>query len=175
MPQPEADARAFPEEGLMRRRFCSWAGAALLAAAAAQAAAQATGDYATDLAKLYSERHMIVALKDACSRVLPKIRMETQRAYEAWIDRHQDLLEDLEARFAALIKRASKDQKDYELNYGKYHETVIRQRDEQKQVFLAQPKEELLKQCRELPAYLLDPKSNIPARYPGEFKTVYKR
>lgn len=150
-------------------------GGLALAMAPLSAAAQASGDYATDLATLYSERHSIVALKDACSRVIPKIRGDTQKAYESWLDRHEDLLEDLEARFAAMIKRASRDEQDYARNYGNYHEAVIRQRDEQKQGFLAQPREELLKQCKELPAYLRSSKSDIPVRYPGEFKTVYKR
>lgn len=157
-------------------RRCFLRGCALLLAAAAQsAAAQPTGDYAADLATLYSERHTIVALKDACSRIVPKIRVETQSAYEQWLARHEDLLEDLEARFAALVKQASRDEKEYELNYGKYHETVIRQRDEQKQVYLALPKQELLKHCTDLPGYLRDRKSDIPNRYPGEFQTVYKR
>lgn len=139
------------------------------------AVAQSAGDYATDLATLYSERHTIVALKDACSRVVPKIRFDTQSAYEQWIARHQDLLEDLDARFAALIRQASRDEKEYALNFGKYHETVIQQRDEQKQAYLALPREELLKQCADLPGYLRDRKSDIPNRYPAEFSTVYKR
>lgn len=148
---------------------CAW-----LLATAAPAAAQGSGDYATDLATLYGERHTIVALKDACSRVMPRIRVETQSAYEQWLARHAEVLDDLEARFAALVKQASKDEKDYALNYGKYHETVILQRDEQKQAYLALPKEELLKYCADLPAYLRDRKSDIPNRYPGEFATVYK-
>jgi hypothetical protein len=151
-------------------RTCAFATAAVLGSAAAQG----SGDYATDLGKLYSERHSIVALKDACSRVLPKLRVETQSAYEQWLARHEDLLDDLEARFAALIKRVSRDEKEYTANYGKYHETVILQRDEQKQAYLALPKRELLKHCAGLPAYLLDRKSDIPNRYPGEFGTVYK-
>lgn len=176
MPQPRGDSRAFVQvTSTMFKRWLVRGCGLALAAAVLPAAVRAAGDYATDLAKLYSERHTIVALKDACSRVIPKIRVDTQRAYEEWLERHEDLLEDLEARFAALIKQASRDEKEYALNYGKYHETVIRQRDEQKQDFLALPKEELLKQCVELPAYLRDPRSNIPGRYPAEFNTVYKR
>jgi len=47
------------------------------------------------------------------------------------------------------------------------------QRQEQKEALLALPKDELLRQCKELPGYLRSPKSNIPAKYPDEFKTVY--
>jgi hypothetical protein len=139
----------------------------------AQSMAQATGDYATDLATLYHERYALQAQKDVCISVQPKTRAELQKAYDGWRDRHEDLLEDLDARFAAMIKKASVDQKDYSRNFGKYQGAVMRQRQEQKDTLLALPRDELLRQCRELPGYLRSPKSDIPARYPDEFKSVY--
>ncbi len=139
----------------------------------AQSMAQATGDYASDLGTLYGERYSLQAQKDVCISVQPKTRAALQKAYDDWRDRHEDLLEDLDNRFAAMIKQASKDQKEYSRNFGKYEGAVMRQRQEEKDAFLALPRDELLKQCRELPAYLRSPKSNIPTKYPDEFRTVY--
>ena len=97
---------------------------------AAQSMAQATGDYATDLATLYDERYALQAQKDVCISVQPKTRAELQKAYDGWRDRHEDLLDDLDDRFAAMIKKASVDQKDYSRNFGKYQGAVMRQRQE---------------------------------------------
>jgi len=138
-----------------------------------QSVAQTTGDYATDLSTLYGERYSLQVRKDGCISVQPKTRAALQKAYDDWRDRHEDLLEDLDNRFAAMIKQASTDQKDYSRNFGKYQGAVMRQRQEEKDAFLALPRDELLRQCKELPGYLRSPKSNIPARYPEEFKTVY--
>lgn len=144
-----------------------------LAGASAQSVAQATGDYATDLGTLYGERYALQAQKDVCISVRPKTRAVLQSAYDDWRERHEDLLEDLDDRFAALIKQASTDQKEYTRNFGKYQGAVMRQRQEDKETLLALPRDELLKQCKELPGYLRSPQSNIPVRYPDEFKTVY--
>jgi hypothetical protein len=145
----------------------------VLAGAGSPAVAQATGDYATDLGTLYGERYSLQVLKDVCISVQPKTRAALQKAYDDWRERHEDLIEDLDARFSAMIKQASRDQKEYTRNFGKYEGAVMRQRQEQKDALLALPRDELLKQCKELPAYLRSPKSNIPARYPDEFSTVY--
>ncbi|MBX9812669.1 MAG: hypothetical protein K2Y16_13820 [Burkholderiales bacterium] len=145
----------------------------VLAGAGSPVAAQATADYATDLGVLYGERYWLQAQKDVCIGVQPKTRGELQKAYDDWMERHEDLIEDLDARFRAMIKQASRDQKEYSRNFGKYQGAVMSQRQEQKEVLLALPKDELLRQCKELPGYLRSPKSNIPAKYPDEFKTVY--
>jgi hypothetical protein len=145
----------------------------VLAGAGSPAVAQATGDYASDLGTLYGERYSLQAQKDVCISVQPKTRAALQKAYDDWRDRHEDLLEDLDNRFAAMIKQASKDQKEYSRNFGKYEGAVMRQRQEEKDALLALPRDELLKQCRELPGYLRSPKSNIPTKYPDEFRTVY--
>jgi len=144
-----------------------------LAGASAQSIAQPTGDYATDLGTLYGERYALQAQKDVCISVQPKSRAELQKAYDEWRDRHEDLLEDLDDRFAAMIKQASTDQKEYTRNFGKYQGAVMSQRQKEKEELLAMPRDALLKQCRELPAYLRSLQSNIPVRYPDEFKTVY--
>jgi hypothetical protein len=157
----------------MLRHSITYFGAFALGIVAAHVAAQATGDYAANLATLYNERHRLVAFKDACSRVLPKLRRDTQAAYEQWVDRHEDVLENLEARFLMMIKQASRDEKEYERNYARYHEAVMHERQTQKDTFLAMPKPELLKECREFPAYLRGPQSDMYNKYPEEFNSIY--
>lgn len=151
--------------------MCSGAFAVVLAASAASA--QATAEYTANLAVLYNERHRLVAFKDVCSRVLPKLRRDTQAAYEEWVDRHEDVLENLEARFLVMIKQASRDQNEYTRNHAKYRGAVEQERQAQKDAFLALPKEELIKECKEYPAYLRSLNSDMPSRYPEEFSAVY--
>ena len=137
------------------------------------AGAQATGDYPANLATLYNERHRLVAFKDACSRVLPQVRRDTQKAYEEWVDRHEDVLDNLEDRFLLMIKQASRDEKEYTRNYGKYQGAVMQERQAQKEAFLKLPKEELIKECKEFPAYLRSPRSDMYHVYPEEFNAIY--
>lgn len=137
------------------------------------AGAQAPGDYPANLATLYNERPRLVAFKDVCSRVLPQVRRDTQKAYEEWVDRHEDVLENLEDRFLLMIKQASRDEKEYTRNYGKYHEAVMQERQAQKEAFLKLPKADLIKECKEFPAYLRSPKSDMYNVYPEEFNAIY--
>lgn len=139
------------------------------------ACAQATGIYASDLGTLYGERYSVQVQKDVCISMQPKTRAEMQKAYDEWLERHEDLIEDLDARFRAMVKQASRDQKEYTRIFGKYQGAVMNQRQEQKDALLALPKDELLRQCKALPGYLRSAKSNIPVKYPDEFRTVYKR
>lgn len=157
----------------MFRQLFLYTGALAVAAATTTASAQPAGEYAANLAVLYNERHRLVAFKDVCSRVLPKLRRDTQAAYEEWVDRHEEVLENLEARFLSMIKQVSRDQKEYTRNYGKYHGAVEQERQAQKDAFLALPKEELIKECKEYPAYLRSSNSDMPNRYPEEFNAIY--
>lgn len=157
----------------MFKRWLVYIGCLVLAGAGSPVAAQATGEYAADLGTLYGERYSLQVQKDVCIGVQPKTRRELQKAYDDWMERHEDLIEDLDARFSAMIKRVSADQKDYSRNYGKYQGAVMRLRQEQKDDLLALPREELLKQCKALPGHLRSTQSDIPVKYPDEFKTVY--
>lgn len=154
-----------------KRRFA--AAAAAISMAAAPARAQATEDLSTSFAVLYNERQRLVAFKDVCSRVLPKLRRETQAAYEEWVDRHEDVLENLEARFLVMVKKVSRNQKEYNENYRKYRGVIEQERQAQKDAFLALPKDELVKECKQYPAYLRSENSDMPNRYPGEFAALY--
>ncbi len=174
MPQLGGWSRLHPQrKSMMFRRLIISASALALVVTAVTAIGQATGDYAANLATLYNERPRLVAFKDVCSRVLPKLRRDTQAAYEEWVERHEDVLENLEARFLLMIKQASRDQKEYARNYGKYQGAVMQQRQEQKEAFLALPKEELVKECKEFPAYLRGPQSDMYNTHPKEFDAIY--
>lgn len=143
----------------------------LVAPGAAPAAEERS--YTSDLATLYNEYQRVLAVRDACITAQPAKRAEFSEAYEHWMARHERIVDDMDNRFAAIVKRASKDQGDYVKNYGKYQSEVLQMREENKKALLAN-REQLVKQCGELSAYLRHPKSDIPTLFPVEFKSVYR-
>jgi hypothetical protein len=147
--------------------------ATLSAVHARLATAQSAEDAMASFAVLYNERHRLVAFKDVCSRVLPKLRRDTQSAYEDWVDRHELVLENLETRFLVMVKRASRNEREYNDNYRKYRGAIEQERQAQKDAFLALPKEQLAKECKEYPAYLRSAESDMYNRYPEEFAALY--
>jgi uncharacterized protein with von Willebrand factor type A (vWA) domain len=144
--------------------------AALLAHGAAHAAEPT---YSENLATLYNEYQRIVTLRDACIAAQPGKRGEFTEAYQHWFDRHVRIVDDLDNRFAAMVKRASKDRAEYSRNYGKYQAEVYQMREENKKALLAD-RDRLAKQCGEYAAYVRHPKSDIPALFPAQFKSVYR-
>lgn len=128
--------------------------------------------YSADLATMYNEYQRVLALRDACMSQ-PGKRDEIYGAYREWFARHERIIDDFDNRFAAIVKRASKDQADYSKNYGKYQAEVLQMRDDNRKALLAN-KEKLAQQCGEFPAWVRNPKSDIPAMFPVEFKTVYR-
>ncbi len=145
----------------------AWGGVASVARAADAPSATA------DLATLYNEHQRVLTLRDACMAAQPERKGEFSGAYRDWMHRHVRIVDDLDNRFAAIIKRASKDQADYTRNYGKYQSEVLQLREDNKKALLAD-KEKLALQCAEFPGYLRHPKSDMPAVFPAEFKRVYR-
>ena len=137
----------------------------------AQAAEQRS--YSADLATLFNEHQRVLAMRDACITAQPENSADFGKAYQEWMARHVSIVDDLENRFAAMIKRSSRDQADYSKNYGKYQAEVLQMREDNKKALLAN-REKLAPQCAEFPAYLRHPKSDIPAMFPAEFKHVYR-
>ncbi len=129
--------------------------------------------YTSDLAILYNEYQRVLVLRDACIIAQPAKREVYSEAYQDWLARHERIVDDLDNRFAAIVKRASKNQADYSKNYGKYQSEVYQMRAEGIKVLLAN-KQNLALQCEEFPAYVRHPKSDIPALFPAEFKSVYR-
>jgi hypothetical protein len=155
------------------KRTDKWMACALLAACLPIAAhAAEPRSYASDLATLYNEHQRVLAMREACVAGQPALRNEVEGAYKDWHDRHALLVDDLENRFAALIKRASKDQADFSRNYGKYQSEVLALREENKRSLLAGDKEKFSAECREFPAYLRNARSNIPAMFPAEYRNI---
>ena len=157
---------AFAKAGLRTVLFAA-------ACAGGVAAAAENRTYSADLATMYNEYQRVLALRDACIAALPAHREDYAGAYKDWLNRHVRIVDDLDNRFAAIVKRASKDQADYSRNYGKYQSEVLQMREENKKALLAD-REKLAIQCGEFPAYLRHPKSDIPALFPAEFKNVYR-
>jgi hypothetical protein len=141
--------------------------------AAGVASAAESRAYTADLATMYNEYQRVLAVRDACITAQPAKRDEFAGAYQDWHTRHVRIVDDLDNRFAAIVKRASKDQADYSKNYGKYQAEVLQMREDNKKALLAN-QEKLAQQCGEFPAYLRHPKSDIPALFPAEFKNVYR-
>jgi hypothetical protein len=139
------------------------------------AAAQATGDYATDLSRVYEAPQLIQAVKEACDTGHAASRAANEAAYNAWRRRHRALLHELEVRFTAMVRGASTDEQDYARNMGKYAGAVVGYREELKQQILARPPQELERHCREFPQYLRGEDGDLPRRYAEELKVIRQR
>lgn len=147
--------------------------AALVLSALAGLAQAAEPSYTEDLAVLYNEYQRVLTLRDTCIAVQPDRKADLGGAYVEWLERHQRIVDDLDNRFAALVKRASKDQADYTKNYARHQSDVLQMREDNRKALLAD-KTKLAQQCADLPLYLRSSQSNIPTLLPAEFKRVYR-
>lgn len=150
-----------------------WLALALVLCGGGAAHAAEGRTYTADLATLYNEYQRVLAVRDACIIAQPAKRGEFTEGYQDWMNRHVRIVDDLDNRFAAIVKRASKDQADYTRNYGKYQSEVYQMREENKKALLAD-REKLARLCGEYVAYMRHPKSDIPTLFPAEFKSVYR-
>ena len=173
MPQPAGGAA--PPGNLMMTRSSLISALAVATLAGSDAGAQATGNYATDLSRVYEAPQLIRAIKEACEAADTGSRAANEAAYNSWRRRHQALLHELEVRFTAMVRGASSDEQDYAKNLGKYAGAVVEYRQELKDQFLSQPPQEVERHCRELPQYLRGENANLPKRYAEELKSVRKR
>jgi hypothetical protein len=140
----------------------------------APAAAQSSGNYSEDLARVYAGHQRILALRDACDEVVPGQRDSHQKAYEEWRKRHHAMLQDLDRRLTVMIRQASRDQQEYSRNLGKYEGAILQQREDYKKDLLSN-RAELGPQCGQLPAYLQSPEADFSRRYAEELQTIGKR
>jgi hypothetical protein len=128
--------------------------------------------YTAALATMYNEYQRVLMVRDACMTAHPARRDEYAGAYKDWWNRHVRIVDDLDNRFAAIVKRASRDQAEYTKNYARHQSEVLQMREENTRALLAS-RESLVKQCAEFAAYVRHPKSDLPALFPAEFKSVY--
>ena len=139
------------------------------------AAAPEGFDYSSNLREVYGAYQAVLARRDACGTAYPQSRPAAEKAYVAWQGRHRKLIDELDARFATMIRAASKDEKDYTRNVGKYEGAVLRQREEVKKELLQQLPSDLEAMCKALPGFLRSAESDLEKAYPEELAIVRKR
>ncbi|MBM3357911.1 MAG: hypothetical protein FJY54_09315 [Betaproteobacteria bacterium] len=144
-------------------------------ACGASFAADPSGDYATDLGRVYGTYQVILAVKEACEGAHADRAKPNQAAYAEWQKRHQALIEELERHYTALVRGASTDAKDYARNVGKYEGALLASRQENQRQFLAQDPKHVAQECRDFPAYLKSEDADLRKRHAEELKTIRKR
>lgn len=149
--------------------------AAMALAGGLAAAAESTGNYATDLARVYGGYQRILALKEACDTAIPAARAANGKAFAAWEQQHRALLQDLRQRVEAMIRAASKDKDEYVRNLGKYEGDILLQRKEYRDLLLALGADELRAQCQRVPETLKAADANLARVYAAELETLRKR
>lgn len=154
----------------MRSRW--WTAGALVASflctAAANAAVSAS-EYRTSLQEIYGRYQAVFATRDACSTAFPAMKAANEKAFTGWQARHRKLHDELEQRFALMIRAYSKDDKDYAKNFGKYQGVLLRQRDEVKQTLLAENRGELETRCKGFPQFLAGRDSDLETEFANEW------
>src|SRR5262245_2896720 len=90
--------------------------AVIAAGYCAAAAAEATGNYATERAAVYGGYQRLLAMKETCDKALPATRAANDRAFAAWEAQNQALVQELQRRVTTMIRAASQDEKDYARN-----------------------------------------------------------
>ena len=146
-----------------------------MATSAQLAAQQPTGDYATDLGVVYSGYQRILALREACDEAVPESRASNARAFSEWESRYAPLLAELKKHVTAMVRRASKDERDYARNLGKYEGAILLSREEQKIGFLTEGAKSLKTRCREAPALLKGPDGDLEIVFSKELISIRKR
>src|SRR6476661_8110892 len=111
-------------------------------------------EYRMSLTDVYGAYQSILARREACASALPQNRAASDKAFTGWQGRHRKLIDELEQRVNMMIRSASKDEKDYAKNIGKYEGAILRQREDVKQALLQQPRAELEPECKGLPNFL---------------------
>jgi hypothetical protein len=166
--------------GLFRapRALRRLAGMALLALHGTFASAAETPpgfDYPSNLREVYGAYQAVLARRDTCIAAYPQSRGGAEKAYAAWQSRHRKLIDELEQRVAMMIRGASKDEKDYARNVGKYEGAILRQREEVKKELLQQLPSDLDAMCKALPDFLRSADSDLEQAYAEELAIVRRR
>jgi predicted secreted protein len=160
----------------MNSRYAPIPLAFAIAIAVAPASAQeARTEYRLSLTDVYGAYQSTLARREACGTAFPQSRAATDKAYAGWQARHRKLIDELDQRFNMLIRSASKDEKDYTRNIGKYEGALLRQRDEAKQALLQLPRNELELECKGLPDFLQSADSDLEKEFAEQLTVVRKR
>jgi hypothetical protein len=138
-------------------------------------AAQGGGDYGVALSRIYFAHQRLLALREACDQVFPAQVRANEKAYVAWQTRHKGLLNELEARLTLMIRGASKDEREYMRNVGKYEGSILEYRTGQREEILAQPRDGLEQGCADFRNYLTGSGSDFHKEYVEELRELRKR
>lgn len=130
--------------------------------------------YAKTLGHVYGAHQRIIAMKEACETAAPDTRAANEKAYSGWRSRHAILIRDLEKRLIAMVRLASKDEKEYARNLGKYEGAILQSRQEYREILLALGPEELKQQCQRWPDFLRGPEADFRKVYAAELETIRK-
>lgn len=138
-------------------------------------AAEKTGDYGASLSKIYFAHQRLLALREACDQALPAQVKAGEKAYAVWQARHKALLNELDARLTLMIRGASKDEKEYMRNVGKYEGAILEYRSESRDEILAQPRDGIEQVCGDFRNYLTGSGSDFNKEYATELRELRKR
>ena len=133
------------------------------------AAAVSAAQYRASLLEIYGRYQGVLALREACNSAFPQTRAVTEKAFAGWQAKHKRLHDELDQRFAMMVRAYSKDEKDYARNFGKYQGAIIRQREEAKQALLLETRGELELRCKGLPEFLQSRESDLEAEFAEEW------
>lgn len=157
------------------KRFALAAAAAAAALAHAAGAAESSGDYATDLGRVYGGYQRMLAMKEACDTAVPASRPANARAFAAWEGQNRLLIADLRRRVTEMIRAASKDADEYVRNLGNYEGAILLDRKEYRDTLLALGRDELRAQCQQVPDMLKGPDADFAKVYAAELETLRRR
>lgn len=138
-------------------------------------AADAQASYGQELAQVYGTYQAVLARREACSDAVPNTRGAIEKSYNAWRSRNARTISELDERLARMIRGASKDDKEYARNIGKYEGAMLQQRTEARQTLLAQPREDLEAMCKSLPDLLASRENDLETLYADELKSLRSR
>jgi hypothetical protein len=132
-------------------------------------AAVSAAEYRTSLLEVYGKYQGVLALRDACNSAFPQMQPANGRAFAGWEKRHRKQHEELNERFAMMVRAYSKDEKDYSRNYGKYQGAVLKQREEAKQTWLLETRGDLEARCKRLPEFLQSRESDLESEFASDW------
>ncbi len=138
-------------------------------------AADAAGDYGTNLSAVYFAHQRLLALREACDAALPAQAQANVKAYASWQARHKALLNELDARLTLMMRGASKDEKEYMRSVREYEGSILEYRKEQREQILAQPRDGIEQGCGDYRNYLTGSGSDFHKEYADELRELRKR
>jgi hypothetical protein len=160
---------------MIRISACTLAVVGMLSGSTAiWAADSGAAEYRTSLTEVYGAYQRVLSRRDACGTAFPQGRGAIEKAFTSWHGRHKRLISELDQRIATMIHGASKDEKDFARNFGKYEGAILRQREEVKQTLLQQDRSDLKVICDEL-VELLRSDFELEKEFAEELAVVRKR